>query len=129
VQPQNPWTAHAQDPWDHALVNHTGSAGIPSNDKKNLNLATLVMHGDEAYLKQEWIWEMLNKGIGISYNNTNIHHILSLQATLGKEVKIGCWAVNGSTHGKPMEIKTYYTNFSKTGNNGKSASNIPETDC
>jgi len=53
VQAQNPWTIHTQDPWDYVLVNHTGSAGIPPKDKTHLNLAPLVMHRNEAYLKEE----------------------------------------------------------------------------
>jgi len=78
VQTQHPWTIHTQDPWDHAPVYHTGSAGIPSKEKTHLNLAALVMHGDEAYLKEERKWETLhNKGNGISHNDNSIHQIHS----------------------------------------------------
>jgi len=65
------------------------------------------MHGDEAYLKEDWKWETLhNKEIGISHNNNNIHQILSLQATPGEGIKIGCQVINGSNYGKPTEIRT-----------------------
>jgi len=86
------------------------------------------MHGDEAYLKEEWKWETLqNKGLVISHHNS-INQILSLQGTLGEEVKIGCRVSNGFTHGKPTEIRIYYSNFSKPRDNEKSWYNIPKPD-
>jgi len=55
--------------------------------------------------------------------------MLSLQATKGEEMKIGCRVINGSTHGKPTEIRIYYINFSKPRHNGQSWYNIPKPDC
>jgi len=37
----------------HELLNYTGSAGILPKGKANLNFATLVIHGNEAYLKDD----------------------------------------------------------------------------
>jgi len=86
----NPSSADTKS-WDHALVNHTRSAGIPPKDETRLNLATLVIHGDEAHLEEEWKWKILhNKGTGISHDNNSICQILSLQATPGEEIKTGC---------------------------------------
>ena len=33
VQTQNPSTIPTQDAWNHALVNHTESAGVPPKDR------------------------------------------------------------------------------------------------
>jgi len=72
-------------------------------------------------LEEKWKWETLcNKGIEIFRNNNSINQILSLQATPGKEIKIGYRIINGSTHGNLTEIGIYYTNFSKPRDNEKS---------
>lgn len=45
-------TSH-NDPWNHSLSRYSASVGTLQN-KKNLNLSTLVIKGDEVFSKDEW---------------------------------------------------------------------------
>ena len=76
-------------PWSQARVKYTGSMGL--NSDKNLNLSTLVMHGTEVYSENEWSWD-----------NTN--QLPQLLGRTGKEIKIGCGVISGSTHEKATQI-------------------------
>lgn len=68
-------TSQAQDLWDHTLLRYTGSTGTPQ--RAGLNLSTLVMHGNEVYLRNEWRWNKKN-------------FVSLLRGTLGEEIKVGC---------------------------------------
>lgn len=59
--------------------------------KKNLNLATVVMHGAEVYSKHEWDWgrERL---------------LPLLRGVAREEIPVWCRMINGSTHEKLHEI-------------------------
>ncbi|XP_074991081.1 uncharacterized protein LOC142074382 [Calonectris borealis] len=50
-----------QDPWDHALLNSTGSLGPLPTDETNLNPALLVIRGNEAYPKDNITVETSNR--------------------------------------------------------------------
>ncbi|XP_056371321.1 uncharacterized protein LOC130266010 [Oenanthe melanoleuca] len=71
-------------PWSQAFVKSTGYMG----KVQNLNLSTVVMHGNQVYEKQEWQKQGL----------------WSLQGTVGETIRIGCRMINGTTHEKPAQI-------------------------
>ncbi|XP_074424308.1 uncharacterized protein LOC141735521 [Larus michahellis] len=84
-------------PWSQACVKYTGSMGIHSG-KGDLNLSTVVMHGNKVYLEKERSWDT---------DGTN--GVLRLQGTAGKKIQIGCRMINGSTHEKASQISVYST--------------------
>lgn len=76
-------------PWSQAHVKYTGSMGLSSN--KGLNLSTVVMHGAEVYLENEWSWDSTSR-------------LPQLLGMVGQEIKVGCRVVNGSTHQRVTQI-------------------------
>lgn len=76
-------------PWSQAHVKYTGSMGLSSN--KGLNLSTVVMHGAEVYLENEWSWDSTSR-------------LPQLLGKVGQEIKVGCRVVNGSTHQRVTQI-------------------------
>lgn len=58
--------------------------------KGNLNLSTVVMHGNQVYLKNEWSW----------YKDEAFGKVSLLRGTVGEEVKIGCRMIDRSTDEK-----------------------------
>lgn len=83
-------------PWSQARVKYTGSMGIHSS-KGDLHLSTVVMHVTELYLGNEWSWD-----------KDEAHDKLPrLWGMAGKEVKIGCRMINGSTHEKASQISVH----------------------
>ena len=83
-------------PWSQARVKYTGSMGIHSS-KGDLKLSTVVMHGTETYLENEWSWD----------KDEADDKVPRLRGTAGKEIKIGCRMINGSTHEKASQISVY----------------------
>ncbi|KAK4811160.1 hypothetical protein QYF61_019791 [Mycteria americana] len=83
-------------PWSQARVKYTGSMGIHSS-KGDLKLSTVVMHGTETYLENEWSWD----------KDEADDKVPRLRGTAGKEIKIGCRMINGSTHEKAPQISVY----------------------
>ncbi|XP_076212573.1 LOW QUALITY PROTEIN: uncharacterized protein LOC143169181 [Aptenodytes patagonicus] len=67
--------------------------GTPSS-KGDLNLSTVVMHGTETYIENEWNWE----------KDEADNKIPRLRGTARKEIKIGCRMTNGSTHEEASQI-------------------------
>ncbi|KAK4830480.1 hypothetical protein QYF61_011204 [Mycteria americana] len=110
-------TVSHNDPWDHALSQYSASIGTLQN-KRNLNLSTLVMHGNEAYSRIEWSW------------NDSLH-MARLQAIPGQTIQISCRITNGSTYHRPTEIKTVYTDSSSPENYKAECYKItePNSDC
>lgn len=76
-------------PWSQAHIKYTGSMGLSSN--KGLNLSTVVMHGAEVYLENEWSWDSTSR-------------LPQLLGKVGQEIKVGCRVVNGSTHQRVTQI-------------------------
>ncbi|KAK4818868.1 hypothetical protein QYF61_021073 [Mycteria americana] len=83
-------------PWAQARVKYTGSVGIHSS-KGDVNLSTVVMHGTETYLENEWSWD----------KDEADDKVPRLWGKAGKEIKIGCRMINGSTHEKASQISVY----------------------
>uniref|UniRef100_A0A8D2M0Y0 Uncharacterized protein n=1 Tax=Zonotrichia albicollis TaxID=44394 RepID=A0A8D2M0Y0_ZONAL len=79
--------SNAEWPWSQAFNQYTGSMGEPS-EVKDLNLSTVVIHGDQVYEKQEWQEQKL----------------WTLQGIRGEEIKVGCRMINGTAYEKPNEI-------------------------
>ncbi|XP_075356164.1 uncharacterized protein LOC142409049 [Mycteria americana] len=105
------------DPWDHALSRYSASIGTLQN-KGNLNLSTLVMHGNEVRSRDEWSW---NDSLWMA----------KLQAIPGQTIQISCRITNGSTYHRPTEIKTVCTNSSRPENYKAECYKItePNSDC
>ncbi|XP_059701393.1 uncharacterized protein LOC132326766 [Haemorhous mexicanus] len=76
-------------PWSQAYIKHTGIMGLNSN--KGLNLSTVVMHGAEVYLENEWGWDSTNR-------------LPQLLGKVGQQIKVGCRVINGSTHQQVTQI-------------------------
>ncbi|XP_042660771.1 uncharacterized protein LOC116964869 [Tyto alba] len=76
-------------PWSQAHIGYTGSMGIGSTHT-TLNLATTVIQGINVSSKEEW--------------NHTYQGVQQLQGTLGQEIKIGCRAINESTHWAAKQI-------------------------
>lgn len=76
-------------PWSQAHVKYTGSMGLNSN--RGLNLSTVVMHGTEVYLENEWSWDSTSR-------------LPQLLGKVGQEIKVGCRVINGSTHQQVTQI-------------------------
>ncbi|XP_066405256.1 uncharacterized protein [Molothrus aeneus] len=76
-------------PWSQAYIKHTGIMGLNSN--KGLNLSTVVMHGAEVYLENEWGWDSTNR-------------LPQLLGKVGQQIKVGCRVINGSTHQRVTQI-------------------------
>ncbi|XP_067153359.1 uncharacterized protein [Apteryx mantelli] len=76
-------------PWSQAHIKYTGSMGLNSN--KGLNLSTVVMHGSEVYLENEWSWDSTNR-------------LPQLLGKVGQDIKVGCRVINGSTHERVTQI-------------------------
>lgn len=74
-------------PWSQAFKQYTGSMGNPS-EIKDLNLSTVVIHGDRVYEEQEWQEQKL----------------WTLQGIRGEEIKVGCRVINGTAYERPNEI-------------------------
>lgn len=76
-----------KDIWSQGFTRFTGLMGKYS-DLKDLNLLTVVMHGNQVYAKQEWekqkTWQ--------------------LRGIVRKEIKIGCRIINRTTHEKATQI-------------------------
>ncbi|XP_072705769.1 uncharacterized protein [Ciconia boyciana] len=110
-------TVSHNDPWDHALSQYSASIGTLQN-KRNLNLSTLVMHGNEVYSRVEWSW------------NDSLH-MARLQAIPGQTIQISCRITNGSTYHRLTEIKTVYPDSSSPENYKAKCYKItePNSDC
>ncbi|XP_068023774.1 uncharacterized protein [Melanerpes formicivorus] len=98
-------------PWSHAYIKSTGSMGLNSN--KDLNLATVVMHGKEVYLEKEWKWDSTNR-------------LPQLLGQLGQEIKVGCRVINGSSHQQATQISVTEAGSQK---NQKTNCAIERADC
>lgn len=61
--------------------------GEPS-EIKDLNLSTVVIHGDQVYEEQEW----------------QEQELWTLQGIKGEEIKVECRMVNGTVYERPDEI-------------------------
>lgn len=86
-------------PWSQAYIRHTGSMGKYSAIK-DLNLATVVMHGSQIYSSEDW--------------SRDINGIHQLQGIVGEEIKVGCRMVNRTTHKKASQITILVTPTSKS---------------
>ncbi|KAK4823936.1 LOW QUALITY PROTEIN: hypothetical protein QYF61_008322 [Mycteria americana] len=87
---------------DHALSRYSASIGTQQN-RRNLNLSVLVMHGNEVYSRDEWSW------------NASLR-MARLQAIPGQTIQISCRVTNGSTYHRLTEIKAVYTDSSRPEN-------------
>lgn len=96
-------------PWSQAFIRYTGSMGKHS-DIKDLNLSTVVMHGNQVYERHEWQKQGL----------------WSLQGTLGEVIRIGCRMVNGTKHEKANQISV---STSPTDRNEEVCNNPSKLDC
>ncbi|XP_068888050.1 uncharacterized protein [Aphelocoma coerulescens] len=85
-----------EDIWSQAFMRVTGLMGKYS-DLKNLNLLTVVIHGNQVYTKQEW----------------EKQRTWQLQGTVGEKIKIGCRMINGTTHKKATQISVSTTSTDK----------------
>nr|XP_010297308.1 PREDICTED: uncharacterized protein LOC104632952 [Balearica regulorum gibbericeps] len=98
-------------PWSQAHIKYTGSMGLNSN--KGLNLSTVVMHGTEVYLENEWGWDSTNR-------------LPQLLGKVGQEIKVGCRVINGSTHQRVTQISVTEV---KTKKNQKKTCAVEKLDC
>ncbi|XP_058664607.1 uncharacterized protein LOC131560012 [Ammospiza caudacuta] len=79
--------SNAEWPWSQAFNQYTGSMG-KSSEIKNLNLSTVVIHGDQVYEEQEW----------------QERKLWTLQGIRGERIKVGCRMTNGTAYERPNEI-------------------------
>uniref|UniRef100_A0A8C3RGZ0 Uncharacterized protein n=1 Tax=Cyanoderma ruficeps TaxID=181631 RepID=A0A8C3RGZ0_9PASS len=98
-------------PWSQAYIKHTGIMGLNSN--KGLNLSTVVMHGAEVYLENEWGWDSTNR-------------LPQLLGKVGQQIKVGCRVINGSTHQQVTQISATEV---KTKKNQKKICAVEKLDC
>lgn len=98
-------------PWSQAHIKYTGSMGLKSN--KGLNLLTVVMHGTEMYLENEWNWDSTNR-------------LPQLLGKVGQEIKVGCRVINGSTHQRVTQISVTEVETKK---NQRQTCGIEKLDC
>ena len=80
-------------PWTQAHIGYTGSMGQKSKIN-GLNLSTVVMHGNEIFLENEWDWDQEGAP----------HRTPQLRAKQGKEIKVGCRMINGTSYKKASQI-------------------------
>lgn len=99
----------AEWPWSQAFVQYTGSMGKYS-DIKDLNLSTVVVHGNQVYERHEW----------------QDQRLWSLQGTIGEAIRVGCRMVHGTKHYQAKQI-TFST--SPTNSNSKVCSRPSKLDC
>ncbi|KAK4818000.1 hypothetical protein QYF61_004113 [Mycteria americana] len=83
------------------------------NSNKRLNLSTVVMHGTEVYLENEWSWDSTNR-------------LPQLLGKVGQEIKVGCRVINGSTYQRVTQISVTEV---KTKKNQKKNCAVEKLDC
>ncbi|XP_071413119.1 uncharacterized protein [Pithys albifrons albifrons] len=98
-------------PWSQAHIKYTGSMRLNSN--KDFNLSTVVMHGTEVYLENEWSWDSTNR-------------LPQLLGVVGQQIKVGCRLINGSTHQPVSHISVTEV---KTNKNQKKICAVEKLDC
>ncbi|XP_027758309.1 uncharacterized protein LOC114067216 [Empidonax traillii] len=98
-------------PWSQAYIKYTGSMGL--NPNAGLNLSTVVMHGTEVYLENEWSWDSTNR-------------LPQLLGTVGQQIKVGCRLINASTHQPVNQISVTEV---KTNKSQKKTCAVEKLDC